>query len=436
MMNFLAQRIENPQLIDSVRNLTSEGYINRIIPGIINILFIVSIVAFMFLLLIGGTQWILSGGNKQSLENARNKIINAITGLLILLLLWIIVKIINGAFGINLGNIGISSNSDPGSQSCELYCQGGDNDNYGPYYYCQDSGSTVPSYCNNDGTTDCSDPLRDCYCCNQVYIAPTLPPAGTEGARCLDAGGTWELLPSSCADICGCTNGLSVMTIGCNCGTGCWQDPVCVYLSLPGASCTSSTQCLSGFCSNTNDADGDGFYAESTSGICRDGAIDCNDNNNLVFPGQTQYFQDPIAGTSNNFNYDCVDGDSDGDPNDKWPRLNCLSAEPHYASCSLTPLTESVIRPLTGWQDFIPSCGQLLMSSQQFSMCSASHYATCVAFPIVVESFGCFTSCLTGDNCGSNNDQPCISWNVDGWYPFYSYFSEDFVGGLTKMPCK
>lgn len=438
MLNLIAQKIENPQLIDSVRNLTSEGYINRLIPAIINILFIVSIVAFMFLLLIGGTQWILSGGNKQSLENARNKIINAITGLLILLLLWIIIKIINGAFGINLGNIGASSGGggNSGSQTCASYCQGGDSSNFGPYYFCRDSGSSIPSYCNNDGTTDCTNPTRDCFCCNQPYVAPTAPPAGSEGARCLAAGGVWELLPSSCADICGCTNSLSVMTMGCNCATGCWQDPNCVNLSPPGANCTSSVQCQSGFCSNVNDLDGDGFYSESTSGICRSGVIDCNDNNNLVFPGQTQYFQDPIVGTSNDFNYDCADGDSNGDPNDKWPTWNCLSSLTDTISCQEgTPYTFSVGHQ--GWRGSIPVCGQDIISNLPWG---PPTWEDCVSSTGLCSSGpggGWFEmDCNYPTLCKTGNDPtsglPIQSYHLEG----IGFFSWMLTGYPTKMSCK
>ncbi len=169
------------------------------------------------------------------------------------------------------------------------------------------------------------------------------------------------------------------------------------------------------------------------------GIPDCNDNNNLVFPGQTQYFQDPIGASLNDFNYDCADGDGDGDPNDRWPRLNCLSAEPHFFTCQLTPIDESIIRPLTGWQNFIPACGANLSGSgvNRFYMCSASHYNNCTANPMVVDEVGCFTTCLTGNNCGWSEDTACISWSVAGWPPFSSYFTEDFPpSGLTRMPCK
>ena len=55
----------------------------------------------------GGVQYISSEGNKAKLESARNKIANAVTGLIILFLLWFILKLINVIFGVNIGGLGI-----------------------------------------------------------------------------------------------------------------------------------------------------------------------------------------------------------------------------------------------------------------------------------------------------------------------------------------
>jgi hypothetical protein len=99
----IVQRIVNPQIIPSIRNYTAEAYANRIIPILILIGFVVCSLAFFLLLIFGGIQWITAGGNKQSLEEARNKIINASIGLFILFALFTIVKLINSVFGINLG---------------------------------------------------------------------------------------------------------------------------------------------------------------------------------------------------------------------------------------------------------------------------------------------------------------------------------------------
>ena len=106
-MNNLIAQLVNPQIVASIRNLNASEYLNRLIPMLIYLGLMLCAIAFILLFLIGGFQWITSGGNKQSLENARNKIVNAITGLLVLLLLWLILQIVNLIFGVNIGGLGI-----------------------------------------------------------------------------------------------------------------------------------------------------------------------------------------------------------------------------------------------------------------------------------------------------------------------------------------
>lgn len=62
------------------------------------ILFIAGLLAFVFLLL-GGIQWITSGGDKAGLESARNKIIHAIVGLIVVFSAWAIVILIQNFLG-------------------------------------------------------------------------------------------------------------------------------------------------------------------------------------------------------------------------------------------------------------------------------------------------------------------------------------------------
>ena len=106
-ISLLVQKIYNPQLIEPLRNFTAVDYANRLIPVFINVGYIICILAFFLLLIFGGIQWTTSGGNKEKLESARSKIINAVTGLFILFALWVILKTVNVIFGIDLGNVGV-----------------------------------------------------------------------------------------------------------------------------------------------------------------------------------------------------------------------------------------------------------------------------------------------------------------------------------------
>jgi hypothetical protein len=64
-------------------------------------LLIAFIVAFVFLVL-GGISWITSGGDKAGVEAARNKIINAIIGLIVVASTWALFQLVGGAIGFNI----------------------------------------------------------------------------------------------------------------------------------------------------------------------------------------------------------------------------------------------------------------------------------------------------------------------------------------------
>ena len=69
----------------------------------IQILFIVAgLVAFVYLLL-GGIKWITSGGDKGQVEAARNQIIQALIGLVVVFAAWGIIVLVQNLLGICLG---------------------------------------------------------------------------------------------------------------------------------------------------------------------------------------------------------------------------------------------------------------------------------------------------------------------------------------------
>lgn len=69
------------------------------------VLIVASILLFLYLIL-GGVQWLTSGGDKLATQAARDRITAALTGLLIILAVWGVFRIIEAAFGISvLGGI-------------------------------------------------------------------------------------------------------------------------------------------------------------------------------------------------------------------------------------------------------------------------------------------------------------------------------------------
>lgn len=75
------------------------------LTGAIRLVLVIAALAFFFTLVIGGIQWILSGGDKTGAESARKKITGALVGLAIVFLAWAIAYLINQLFGINVLNL-------------------------------------------------------------------------------------------------------------------------------------------------------------------------------------------------------------------------------------------------------------------------------------------------------------------------------------------
>lgn len=72
------------------------------------ILILAALLAFVWLIL-GGIQWITSGGDKAAMEAARNKITHAIVGLIIVGAAWAIMMLVQNFLGISIiGSQGVT----------------------------------------------------------------------------------------------------------------------------------------------------------------------------------------------------------------------------------------------------------------------------------------------------------------------------------------
>lgn len=100
--NLLAQGIVNPLLNQNLQNTTGVDYLQKLITALVTLAFVVGVVLFLFMLIIGAIQWISSGGDKANLEAARGKITNALIGLVVLFLIIAIIKLLETFFGINI----------------------------------------------------------------------------------------------------------------------------------------------------------------------------------------------------------------------------------------------------------------------------------------------------------------------------------------------
>jgi len=76
------------------------GDIGKLLSAVVGLLLILAgVLAFLFLIL-GGIQWITSGGDKAGMEAARNKITHAVVGLIIVGAAWAIMILVQNFLGV------------------------------------------------------------------------------------------------------------------------------------------------------------------------------------------------------------------------------------------------------------------------------------------------------------------------------------------------
>ena len=72
--------------------------LGTILVGLINLIFILAVVAALLYLIWGGFKWLISGGDKTAVQGAREHIVAAIVGLVIIFLSYFILNFVIGFF--------------------------------------------------------------------------------------------------------------------------------------------------------------------------------------------------------------------------------------------------------------------------------------------------------------------------------------------------
>src|SRR3990167_8655822 len=77
-----------------------ETTIGQVVGFLVAFIIVVAFLAALLFIVIGAIQWITSGGDKQRVADARNHIISAVIGLIIIALTFVIVNVIITALGL------------------------------------------------------------------------------------------------------------------------------------------------------------------------------------------------------------------------------------------------------------------------------------------------------------------------------------------------
>jgi hypothetical protein len=90
----------NPIPIETAAGIpTGSGNLNIGIQWGLTLLFVAAAVVALFFIIWGGIMWITSGGEKEKIQEARNRIIYALIGLVIIFSSYLIVRTVGGLFG-------------------------------------------------------------------------------------------------------------------------------------------------------------------------------------------------------------------------------------------------------------------------------------------------------------------------------------------------
>jgi len=80
--------------------------LGKVIANAINLLFVVAAILALAFLIIGGVKWLTSQGEKEGITKARETIVAAVVGLIIIFMSYLIVNFILSLFvGVNLFNL-------------------------------------------------------------------------------------------------------------------------------------------------------------------------------------------------------------------------------------------------------------------------------------------------------------------------------------------
>ncbi len=79
--------------------------VGDVLSNVITIIFVVAALAVLFMLIFGAFQWITSGGEKEAVGKARGRIVNALVGLAILAVAFLLVRVLAGIVHIDITNL-------------------------------------------------------------------------------------------------------------------------------------------------------------------------------------------------------------------------------------------------------------------------------------------------------------------------------------------
>ncbi len=94
-----AQGVETVGGVNAIQPATSSGSLSDTVSKVLNIIFWVATIMAIIYLVMSGINYITAGGDPEKADGARKGIVNAIIGLVIIALAYVIVGAVTGSIG-------------------------------------------------------------------------------------------------------------------------------------------------------------------------------------------------------------------------------------------------------------------------------------------------------------------------------------------------
>jgi hypothetical protein len=92
-------KVSPPPQITNFTGAGGTAGLSNFLTNVIKLIFMVSAIAFLFMVVLGAFQWLTSGGDKEAISKARSRIVTAIVGIALLAVAFFIMQIVGQLLG-------------------------------------------------------------------------------------------------------------------------------------------------------------------------------------------------------------------------------------------------------------------------------------------------------------------------------------------------
>ncbi|PIU03479.1 hypothetical protein COT44_03475 [Candidatus Shapirobacteria bacterium CG08_land_8_20_14_0_20_39_18] len=101
--------ITNPALSTNLQALNGVEFLNKFLPAMITLLFVIASLVSFVLLVIGGVQYMTSGGDKAGTEASKEQMTHALIGLILVFSAYAVIGLVGKFFNMDLTLINIDA---------------------------------------------------------------------------------------------------------------------------------------------------------------------------------------------------------------------------------------------------------------------------------------------------------------------------------------